>query len=101
MTFFQLVRCAVGYGFPPSLQNPLPIIGMKHALPTVALQFLLGETRGGAPLRVAEIQRPVGWTTPDLLRNCVYDTPQVVFTSPQVPFCSLTLGNFLFQRFVG
>ena len=73
---------------------------MKHALPTLALHLFLGETRVGEPLHVAEIQRAIGRTAPDLLRDCVDDQPEAVFASPYGLFGPLTLGNFISQRLV-
>ena len=90
----------IRHGFAPGFQHPLPIVGMKHALPTLALQFFLRETHVGAPLRVAEIQRAIGRAAPDLLRNCVDHEPEAVFTLPQGLFCPLALDNFLSQRLV-
>src|SRR5260370_16142897 len=100
MALFLLVRCASGHGLAPGFQHLLPITGMKHALPPVPLYFFQREAGVGAPLRVAEIKRAIGWTAPDLLRDCVNDEAQVVFTSPHFLFCPLTLGNFLSQRLV-
>src|ERR1700736_2065744 len=97
MPLLLLVRRAVGHGFLPSRQNPLPIIGMKHALPTIPLHFFQREPRVGAPLCVAEIKRAIGRTAPDLLRDCVNHKPEAVFTSPYVILCPLPLGNFFSQ----
>src|ERR1700675_2984665 len=100
MTLSLLVGRPIRYRLPPRSYHPLPIIRMKHALPTLALHFFLSETLEGEPLRVEEIQRAIGWTAPDLLRDCIDHQPQAVFTSPQCIFRPLTLGNLLSQRLV-
>src|ERR1700687_4897636 len=100
MTFFLLVGRAACYGLAPSFQHPLPIIGMKHALPTLALQFFLRETEVGPPSRIAEIQRAIRWAAPDLLRDCVDHEPQAIFTFPQGLFCPLTLDYLISQCLV-
>src|ERR1700682_4391774 len=100
MTLFLLVGRPIPSRPPPRSHHPLPIIRMKHALPTLALHFFLSETLEREPLRVEEIQRAIGWTAPDLLRDCIDHKPQAVLTSPQCIFRPLTVGNFLSQRLV-
>src|ERR1700758_3325020 len=100
MAFFLLVRSPIRYRLPPRFYHPLPIIGMKHALPTLALHFFLSETLEGQPLRVEEIQRAIGWTTPDLLWDCVDNQTKTVFTLAQCFVCPLAFGNLFSKRLV-
>src|ERR1700694_5080198 len=97
MTLLLLVGRALSHGFRPGNQHPLPIIGMKHALPTLALRLFLCETHIGEPLRVAEVQRAIGRTAPDLVRDGINHKPEAVFTSPYTLLRPLTLDNFLPQ----
>src|SRR3981189_456686 len=100
MTLFLLVGRPIRHRFPPRSHHPLPIIRMKHALPTLALHFFLSETLEGEPLRVEEIQRAIGWTAPDLLRDCIDHQSETVLASPYAPFRRLPFGTFFSQRLV-
>src|ERR1700688_4577381 len=100
MTLFLLVGGPIRPRLPPRSHHPLPIIRMKHALPTLALHFFLSETLEGEPLRVEEIQRAIGWTAPDLLRDCVDHETKAVFTLAQCFVCPLAFGNFFSKRLV-
>src|SRR5579862_1468494 len=51
---------------------------MKHLLPPVAPQVILGQTQLVAPSRIAEIKAAVSRAAPDLLRNRVDYQPQVI-----------------------
>src|ERR1700686_863770 len=101
MTLFLLVGRPIRYRLPPRSHHPLPIIRMKHALPPLALHFFLSETLEGEPLRVEEIQRAIGWTAPDLLRDCVDHPPESVFPLAHHFVRPPMLGNFFSQRLVG
>src|ERR1700688_142675 len=100
MTLFLLVGGPIRHRLPPRSHHPLPIIRMKHALPPLALHFFLSETLKREPLRVEEIQRAIGWTAPDLLRDCVDHQPKAVFTLTHRFVRPLMLGNFFSQRLV-
>src|SRR5882762_8397585 len=81
MAFFLLVRRSICHRLVPSLKYAMSILGVKHALPTMALQLCEPDPHVRAPALVTIVKRPIRRAAPDLLWDGIDQRQRLPFHS--------------------